>query len=96
MSRGYGLIEKRVFNTLYQIKSRVTMTIPNQQSKDLWAARVTDICAAMYNGDYTRSQHVSVTRAVKSLVKAGKVKTFQGLSPGGRGNRRYLWVEYTG
>jgi len=96
MSRGYGLIEKRVFNTLYQIKSRVTMTIPNQQSKDLWAARVTDIGAAMYNGDYTRSQHVSVTRAVKSLVKAGKVKTFQGLSPGGRGNRRYLWVEYTG
>jgi len=96
MSRGYGLIEKRVFNTLYQIKSRVTVTMPNQLPTDLWAARVTDICAAMYNGDYTRSQHVSVTRAVKSLVKAGKVKTFQGLSPGGRGNRRYLWVEYTG
>ena len=96
MSRGYGLIEKRVINTLYQIKSKVTVTIPNQQSRDLWAARVTDICAAMYNGDYTRSQHVSVTRAVKSLVKAGKVKTFHGLSPGERGMRHCLWIEYIG
>jgi hypothetical protein len=95
MSRGYGLIERAILDKLPCIVKPAILTLPGEPHRSVLAVLAVQLAWFIFGESYTRSQYVSLVRALKKLSSAGWVRLFYTVATNpNKTTRTFLTVEY--